>query len=423
MPREYKNLVSDTTATTGTADFVLSGVVGFPGTQTFLAGHTDLVDVGYHVFSAGNVEFEAGKGVWNAGTSTLTRVSVETSSNGNAKVVFSAGVKTVISTPVASDMAGMVPYTGATANVDLGSYNLHTSGILAFGVDGYIEFADPLKRGYIYIDAPHKYSFEGGASEGGLDFTNMAGGDKNFVFPNQSGTVALTSNITGTNSGTNTGDQNITGLVPYTGASANVDLGFMNLQANKINGAIFMLDTDRLVIQSEVPSSGLAGVGFGTVYVGKESVAIGRYAYTTTKSTAIGFAAGGWGSSTVHIGYKAGYEEPDSHTLLIDNQHRGGSGQADRTAQARAGAMLYGEMSATPSAQKLTTNAAFTARFGMNIPAGQTYKIAGVPIGGGAISNVIAVLTTIAADTTYAVASYLKINAALTVDGNLIITG
>lgn len=45
------------------------------------------------------------------------------------------------------------------------------------------------------------------------------------TIPGGTGTLALTSDITGTNSGTNTGDQDLSGLVPYTGATADLELG------------------------------------------------------------------------------------------------------------------------------------------------------------------------------------------------------
>lgn len=50
---------------------------------------------------------------------------------------------------------------------------------------------------------------------------NITTSSKTFTFPNNSGTVALTSDITGTNSGTNTGDQ--TSIVGITGTKSQFD--------------------------------------------------------------------------------------------------------------------------------------------------------------------------------------------------------
>jgi hypothetical protein len=65
--------------------------------------------------------------------------------------------------------------------------------------------------------------------------------DRTLTFPDATGTVALTSDITGTNSGTNTGDQDLSGLVPYTGATTDLDMGGNDIitQGNiNINGGV-----------------------------------------------------------------------------------------------------------------------------------------------------------------------------------------
>jgi hypothetical protein len=55
-----------------------------------------------------------------------------------------------------------------------------------------------------------------------LNFGNIASTDKTFTFPNTTGTLALTSNITGTNSGTNTGDVTLAGTPDYITISGQV---------------------------------------------------------------------------------------------------------------------------------------------------------------------------------------------------------
>lgn len=60
-----------------------------------------------------------------------------------------------------------------------------------------------------------------GTFSGILDMDNITTSSKTFTFPNNSGTVALTSDITGTNSGTNTGDQ--TSIVGITGTKSQFD--------------------------------------------------------------------------------------------------------------------------------------------------------------------------------------------------------
>jgi hypothetical protein len=55
------------------------------------------------------------------------------------------------------------------------------------------------------------------------------------------------------------------------------------------------------------------------------------------------------------------------------------------------------------------------------LPAGDTLD--GVTGGSSTVSNVVAAATTIAADTSVVIVSYLKVQDTLTVSGNLLITG
>lgn len=110
-----------------------------------------------------------------------------------------------------------------------------------------------------------------------------------------------------------------------------------------------------------------------------ENVAIGDgagYGLTTGgtfmgSNVFVGASAGSHnnGSSNIFLGNSAGYWETADNKLFIDNQSRASE------AAGRTGAILYGVMNSTASSQTLTTNSAFTATYGMNIPTGQTYKI------------------------------------------------
>jgi len=67
------------------------------------------------------------------------------------------------------------------------------------------------------------------ATENFLEFTNSPVFDSLSITNN----LTVTGDITGDNlSGTNTGDQDLSGLVPYTGATANVDLGVRTLETD-----------------------------------------------------------------------------------------------------------------------------------------------------------------------------------------------
>ena len=89
--------VKQTSTTTGTGTFSLTGTeVGF---ETFVTGIGDANSTFYAISRDGSSEFEVGIGtVTDAGTDTLSRDTVISSSNSVTKVDFSAGTKTVFCT-------------------------------------------------------------------------------------------------------------------------------------------------------------------------------------------------------------------------------------------------------------------------------------------------------------------------------------
>lgn len=103
MALEYKDSVADTSTTTGTGTFTLLGVAP-PGRRTVAAAHTTGATVRYRIESADLTQWEVGEGVWTSSGATLTRATVYASSNTGSLVNFSAGTKTVITTPTAADM-------------------------------------------------------------------------------------------------------------------------------------------------------------------------------------------------------------------------------------------------------------------------------------------------------------------------------
>ena len=89
--------VKQTTTTTGTGTIDLSGTE--TGFETFVAGIGDGVQTYYAIVHDGTADFEVGTGtVTDAGTDTLSRQSVISSSNSDALVNFGAGTKTVFCT-------------------------------------------------------------------------------------------------------------------------------------------------------------------------------------------------------------------------------------------------------------------------------------------------------------------------------------
>jgi len=89
--------VKQSTTTTGTGTIDLTGTE--TGFETFVAGIGDGVQTYYAIVHDGTSDFEVGTGtVTDAGTDTLSRQSVISSSNSDALVNFGAGSKTVFCT-------------------------------------------------------------------------------------------------------------------------------------------------------------------------------------------------------------------------------------------------------------------------------------------------------------------------------------
>jgi len=125
--------VKQTSTTTGTGTFSLTGTeVGF---ETFVTGIGDTNSTFYAIALDGTAEFEVGIGtVTDAGTDTLSRDTVISSSNSDNKVDFSAGTKTVFCTYPAkrAPSAGMTATTYVTTHAStISDTQTVDSGVLA----------------------------------------------------------------------------------------------------------------------------------------------------------------------------------------------------------------------------------------------------------------------------------------------------
>ena len=91
----------ETTTTTGTGTITLAGAVAqFQSFATGLGATSRIVS--YAIVGQTGTEWEVGRGSFN-GTTSLTRDRVDSSSNSNALVSFSAGTKDVFVTNSAED--------------------------------------------------------------------------------------------------------------------------------------------------------------------------------------------------------------------------------------------------------------------------------------------------------------------------------
>jgi len=125
--------VKQTTTTTGTGTIDLTGTE--TGFETFVAGIGNGVQTYYAIVHDGTTDFEVGTGtVTDAGTDTLSRQDVISSSNSDSLVNFGAGSKTVFCTLPAkktiSPVMDATPYVVTHAST-LSLNQTVDSGVLA----------------------------------------------------------------------------------------------------------------------------------------------------------------------------------------------------------------------------------------------------------------------------------------------------
>jgi hypothetical protein len=134
------------------------------------------------------------------------------------------GSKTIATTEDIPTISNLVPYTGAALDVDLGEKELTTGKLWLYdavaGGDekGSLHYADEALHfensdgeTLMYIEPGFMQLHKTGAIQSNLFTTNLTQ-NRDHYLPDNSGTIALTSDITGTNSGTNTGDETATSI-------------------------------------------------------------------------------------------------------------------------------------------------------------------------------------------------------------------
>jgi hypothetical protein len=218
----------------------LSGTLALlEGTQTFTGNKR--FDTGVLIKNGVSPSSSGYTGI-GAGTSGIT---VNLGSGGGGYLIFQstsydytfpASSGTIALT---SNLSSYVPYTGATANVDLGNNILTSGNLIANGVSGLAGMIH-LKNGTNLPSAGDGYASIGATPYNSLtlafynnptngkfanfDFNSLTNStSRSYTFPDASGTLALTSDLSG--------------YVPYTGATANLNLGTFDLTADVITGA------------------------------------------------------------------------------------------------------------------------------------------------------------------------------------------
>ena len=208
---EYKgtwNAATNTpTLVNGTGDTGDVYLCSVAGTVNFGAGPITFA-VGDQVIYSGSIWQKA-----SGATGTVTSVSMTVptglsvtgspiTTSGTLAVTLSSGY----TIPTTSFLQGLVPYTGATQSVDLGSYDLNARGIKINGTGG-LGHADfkhqsgtptgSASSSTLYADTNGDIAW---LNDHSYTMTLIGSGNtanRSYTFPNASGTIALTSDLTG----------------------------------------------------------------------------------------------------------------------------------------------------------------------------------------------------------------------------------
>ena len=138
-------------------------------------------------------------------------------SNGSNSFLFPNATGTLALT---SDLSSYVPYTGATGNVDLGTRDLTSNGLISnIGIKLSQLAGYNGATGYTIINGTAS-GIQIRANNTNILNLYFPAANNDYTFPNATGTIALTSDLTS--------------YVPYTGATGNVTLGTNTLSAGQI---------------------------------------------------------------------------------------------------------------------------------------------------------------------------------------------
>jgi hypothetical protein len=135
-----------------------------------------------------------------------------------------------------------------------------------------------------------------------------------------------------------------------TGFSGNVSIGYQTAYETSGSGNVVIGWN-----AAQTLSTGVSNViiGYGAGYVGGTKAGVSNHVWIGRETGASATASQ---VGTIFLGYRAGYRETGSNTLIIDNQDRGSE------ALNRTGALLYGIFNASVGSQTLTVNAKFNVQ-------------------------------------------------------------
>ena len=155
--------------------------------------------------------------------------ALTTIASGTKIVTFPNATGTVALTSDIPSTTGFVPYTGATQDVDLGAFSLNGKSLHIKGTagNGHLglkhQSASPTgsaNESLIFADVNGDLGWQNGNLYLHKFITSSNTANRSYTFPNATGTIALTSDLSG--------------YVPYTGATTNLDMGANGLYANNL---------------------------------------------------------------------------------------------------------------------------------------------------------------------------------------------
>ena len=354
-----------TSGTTGTGNVVLdtSPTLVTPnlGTPTTLVG-TNITGTASGLSIGGNAATATTAGTASTATTATNLAggatgSLPYQSGANATTFLLAGSNGQVLTLAAGVPSWATPTTGTVTSVSgAGTVNgltltgtVTTSGSLTLG--GTLTLASPPTIGNT---TPNTGAFTtltattlSSTNDGTFNGVTVGKGASSVANNTVVGVTALDHNTTG--------QQNVAiGINALTTATTANNQTAVGYQALRLSTASDNTAVGSTALQTNSTGSGNTAMGFQALTAnstGDSNTAIGRHALITNST----------GSNLTALGNHAGAYETGSNALYIDAYDR------TNTAGDKAGALLYGTFSATPSSQTLTINGAVTIPYPFRI--------------------------------------------------------
>lgn len=280
------------TLTNGVGDVGDLYICNVAGTVNFGAGPITFAVGDWVIYSGTTWEKSGGA----SGTVTSVAMTVPTGLSVTGSPITTSGTLAVslssgYTIPTTSFLSGLVPYTGATQTVDLGSYDLNARGIKVNGTagSGHVDFkhqsgtpTGSASSTTMFADTNGNMAWKNDHNYITTLASNANTADRTYTFPNASGTIALTSDI-----------PSLSGYVPYIGATTNVDLGSKDLVTRRIylntnNEGIYAKDLAgttlyQILVLNTSNKVSIDQNGLGTIFGG--TIGNGTYTYTLPSAT------------------------------------------------------------------------------------------------------------------------------------------